>query len=93
MKVNAGKYCLLEVGNRGLISLYKFQLTDNLGSQKIPSCLKGISREEMEFIFLGTGSSQPSRHRNVTSIYVHLFKHGGILLDCGEGTYAQLKRR
>ena len=55
--------------------------------------MKGVSREEMEFIFLGTGSSQPSRHRNVTSIYVHLFKHGGILLDCGEGTYAQLKRR
>lgn len=62
-------------------------------SQDLPACLQDVSREEMELVFLGTGSSQPSKYRNVTGIYVHLFKHGGILLDCGEGTYAQLKRR
>ncbi len=41
--------------------------------------------------FLGTGSAQPSKYRNVSSIYVST-SSGGILLDAGEGTYAQLSR-
>ncbi|KAG6543814.1 hypothetical protein Mapa_014654 [Marchantia paleacea] len=59
----------------------------------LPDCLVGLGREEMEMVFLGTGSSQPSKYRNVSAIYIHLFQRGGLLLDCGEGTYAQLKRR
>ncbi|XP_058074262.1 tRNase Z TRZ3, mitochondrial-like isoform X2 [Magnolia sinica] len=59
----------------------------------IPSCLENISREDMEIVLLGTGSSQPSKYRNVSSIYVNLFSKGSLLLDCGEGTLAQLKRR
>ncbi|ONK67177.1 uncharacterized protein A4U43_C06F16930 [Asparagus officinalis] len=59
----------------------------------IPPCLENITREDMEFILLGTGSSQPSKYRNVSSIFVNLFSKGGLLLDCGEGTLAQLKRR
>lgn len=60
---------------------------------EIPSCLENISREDMEIVLLGTGSSQPSKYRNVSSIYVNLFSKGSILLDCGEGTLGQLKRR
>lgn len=63
------------------------------GCQNLPTCLDHVSRDEMELVFLGTGSSQPAKHRNVTGIYIHLYERGGILLDCGEGTYAQLKRR
>ncbi|KAL5729098.1 ribonuclease Z [Ranunculus cassubicifolius] len=59
----------------------------------IPTCLENIKREDMEFVLLGTGSSQPSKYRNVTSIYVNLFSKGSILLDCGEGSLGQLKRR
>ncbi|BFI40606.1 ribonuclease Z [Marchantia polymorpha subsp. ruderalis] len=59
----------------------------------LPDSLVGLGREEMEMVFLGTGSSQPSKYRNVSAIYIHLFHRGGLLLDCGEGTYAQLKRR
>ncbi|XP_068659375.1 tRNase Z TRZ3, mitochondrial-like isoform X2 [Aristolochia californica] len=59
----------------------------------LPSCLENISREDMEIILLGTGSSQPSKYRNVSSIYINLFSKGSLLLDCGEGTLAQLKRR
>ncbi|KAK1265060.1 hypothetical protein QJS04_geneDACA015647 [Acorus gramineus] len=59
----------------------------------VPDCLKNISREDLEIVLLGTGSSQPSKYRNVSSIYVNLFAKGSILLDCGEGTLAQLKRR
>lgn len=66
---------------------------DNSDLEDIPPCLQGVTREEMEMVFLGTGSSQPSKYRNVSAIYVHLFERGGVMLDCGEGTYAQLKRR
>ncbi|KAF0917529.1 hypothetical protein E2562_020907 [Oryza meyeriana var. granulata] len=59
----------------------------------IPCCVENATREDMEITFLGTGSSQPSKYRNVSSIYINLFAQGGILLDCGEGTLGQLKRR
>lgn len=59
----------------------------------IPCCVENATREDMEITFLGTGSSQPSKYRNVSSIYINLFTQGGILLDCGEGTLGQLKRR
>ncbi|XP_059285910.1 tRNAse Z TRZ4, mitochondrial-like [Lycium ferocissimum] len=59
----------------------------------LPSCLEGITREDMEIVLLGTGSSQPSKYRNVSSIFINLFSKGSILFDCGEGTLGQLKRR
>ncbi|KAE8703229.1 F-box/WD repeat-containing protein 7-like [Hibiscus syriacus] len=58
-----------------------------------PCCLENIRRDDLEITFLGTGSSQPSKYRNVTAIYFNLFSNGSLLLDCGEGTLAQLKRR
>lgn len=65
----------------------------NGNESALPSCLKNITREDMEIVLLGTGSSQPSKYRNVTSIFINLFSNGSLLLDCGEGTLAQLKRR
>lgn len=59
----------------------------------LPSCLKDINRENTEIVFLGTGSAQPSKHRNVSSIFINLFSKGSLLLDCGEGTLSQLIRR
>ncbi|KAJ7963043.1 zinc phosphodiesterase ELAC protein 2-like [Quillaja saponaria] len=59
----------------------------------IPTCLENIKRDDLEIVFLGTGSSQPSKYRNVSSIYINLFSKGSLLLDCGEGTLGQLKRR
>ncbi|MCO5614202.1 hypothetical protein L7F22_068482 [Adiantum nelumboides] len=67
--------------------------SDTLKSEMVPECVLQGERDELEIVFLGTGSSQPSKYRNVSGIYLHLFAQGGILLDCGEGTYAQLKRR
>uniref|UniRef100_A0A803MN56 ribonuclease Z n=1 Tax=Chenopodium quinoa TaxID=63459 RepID=A0A803MN56_CHEQI len=63
---------------------------DELG---LPSCLQDITREDMEIVLLGTGSSQPSKYRNVSSIFINLFSKGSLLFDCGEGTLGQLKRR
>uniref|UniRef100_A0A803NZ43 ribonuclease Z n=1 Tax=Cannabis sativa TaxID=3483 RepID=A0A803NZ43_CANSA len=64
-----------------------------LDDNTLPSCLENIGREDLEIIFLGTGSSQPSKYRNVSSIHINIFSKGGLLLDCGEGTLGQLKRR
>lgn len=52
-----------------------------------------MGREEMEIVFLGTGAAIPSKYRNVTGIYLNFFGRGGMLLDCGEGSYGQLRRR
>lgn len=64
-------------------------LTEN----NLPSCLENIRRDDLEIVLLGTGSSQPSKYRNVSSVYINLFSKGSLLLDCGEGTLGQLKRR
>ncbi|KAG2305966.1 hypothetical protein Bca4012_084806 [Brassica carinata] len=64
-----------------------------LNESTVPSCLENIRRDDMEIVLLGTGSSQPSRYRNVSAVYIDLFSRGSVLLDCGEGTLGQLKRR
>ena len=42
---------------------------------------------------LGTGSALPSKHRNVSCTHLDVPGFGGVLLDCGEGTLGQLRRR
>ncbi|KAI3786081.1 hypothetical protein L1987_45208 [Smallanthus sonchifolius] len=64
-----------------------------LNQNALPRCLESITRENVEIVLLGTGSSQPSKYRNVSSIFINLFSKGSLLLDCGEGTLGQLKRR
>ncbi|KAI5856283.1 beta-lactamase-like protein [Tricharina praecox] len=51
-----------------------------------------IPGSSFEIFPLGTGSSTPSRHRNVSATLVHTPPHGYMLLDCGEGTLGQLRR-
>jgi len=61
--------------------------------QTISSILPSPSAgHDIEIFTLGTGSSLPSRHRNVSSTLVRIPGVGSILLDCGEGTLGQLKR-
>ncbi|KAK9908066.1 hypothetical protein WJX75_002371 [Coccomyxa subellipsoidea] len=61
--------------------------------EPVPDCIRQAGRESLEILFLGTGAAMPSKYRNVTATYLHMFARGGILLDCGEGTYGQLRRR
>ncbi|KAA8892981.1 beta-lactamase-like protein [Sphaerosporella brunnea] len=51
-----------------------------------------LAGKEVEIFTLGTGSSLPSRHRNVSSTLVRIPEVGSMLLDCGEGTLGQLRR-
>lgn len=45
-----------------------------------------------KIVFLGTGSCIPNKTRNVSAILVHTSPDSCLLLDCGEGTAAQMRR-
>eukprot|EP00727_Mastigamoeba_balamuthi_P011500 m51a1_g6973 hypothetical protein (779) ;mRNA; r:106959-109657 len=47
---------------------------------------------DFEVAFLGTGSSYPSKYRNVSSTLLDVGSGKFVLLDCGEGTFGQLCR-
>ncbi|KAL4915494.1 hypothetical protein BDW62DRAFT_122765 [Aspergillus aurantiobrunneus] len=60
--------------------------------EKQEQFLKDLPGANAEIITLGTGSSAPSKYRNVSSTLIHVPDKGYYLLDCGEGTLGQLKR-
>ncbi|GAB2250152.1 hypothetical protein Droror1_Dr00013511 [Drosera rotundifolia] len=82
-----------EIVNAAQQIMQSLNSSRDLSDCMLPGCLEDITREDMEIVLLGTGSSQPSKYRNVTSIYFDLFSKGSLLFDCGEGTLGQLKRR
>jgi ribonuclease Z len=41
--------------------------------------------------FLGTGSACPAKYRNVSGHWLQLNERKSVMVDCGEGTYGQLK--
>lgn len=41
--------------------------------------------------FLGTGSAVPNIYRNVSANLLQTNEKSNFLIDCGEGTYAQMK--
>ncbi|KAI4201163.1 MAG: hypothetical protein LQ350_003478 [Teloschistes chrysophthalmus] len=47
---------------------------------------------DAEIICLGTGSSAPSKYRNVSATLLRVPGCGSYLFDCGEGTLGQLRR-
>jgi ribonuclease Z len=53
---------------------------------------KDIPSKDAEIITLGTGSSLPSKYRNVSATLVRVPGYGSYLLDCGENTLGQMKR-
>ncbi|KAJ5114353.1 hypothetical protein NUU61_000112 [Penicillium alfredii] len=53
---------------------------------------KDLPGASAEIIALGTGSSAPSKYRNVSATLLHAPGYGYYLLDCGENTLGQLKR-
>lgn len=59
---------------------------------KTPHCISTMPAGKAVVRFLGTGAAIPGKHRNVSGIMIDLFERGGILLDCGEGTWGQLVR-
>ena len=50
-----------------------------------------VAGSDPQLLFLGTASMKPGSHRNVSGIHFSEWG-GGLLLDCGEGSYSQLMR-
>ncbi|KAJ5450727.1 uncharacterized protein N7458_007176 [Penicillium daleae] len=53
---------------------------------------KDLPGADAEIVALGTGSSSPSKYRNVSATLLHVPGYGYYLLDCGENTLGQIKR-
>ncbi|PFH63131.1 hypothetical protein XA68_17775 [Ophiocordyceps unilateralis] len=51
-----------------------------------------LPNRDAEIIPLGTGSSVPSKYRNVSATLIRVPGLGAYLLDCGEGTLGQIRR-
>ncbi|KAB8070804.1 hypothetical protein BDV29DRAFT_180239 [Aspergillus leporis] len=60
--------------------------------EKLREFRQDLPGSDVEIITLGTGSSSPSKYRNVSSTLIHAPGYGYYLLDCGENTLGQLKR-
>jgi ribonuclease Z len=57
-----------------------------------PGYVSRFDRATAEVCMLGTAGAIPGKHRNVSGIYLHMFTRGGVLMDCGEGTWGQMTR-
>ncbi|KFY23081.1 hypothetical protein V493_06114 [Pseudogymnoascus sp. VKM F-4281 (FW-2241)] len=59
---------------------------------KLAKVQEDIPYKDAELITLGTGSSVPSKYRNVSATLLRVPGVGNYLFDCGENTLGQLKR-
>ena len=60
----------------------------------VPRCIVEACRATApELVFLGTGAAIPSKYRNVSAILLRVPGAGAAVLDAGEGTLGQLRRR
>lgn len=76
---------VLEHAQRARDDIESGRLGQDLSSQELPS-------RDAEILCLGTGSSNPSKYRNVSATLLRVPGSGSYLFDCGEGTLGQLRR-
>ncbi|KAF9396722.1 Zinc phosphodiesterase ELAC protein 2 [Podila verticillata] len=57
------------------------------------STLEEFPGRDVVLTALGTGSSHPSKYRNVSATLLEIPRDGTFLLDAGEGTYGQMFRQ
>ncbi len=70
---------VLEHAQRARDNIERGKLAEDLSSKQLPS-------RDAEIICLGTGSSNPSKYRNVSATLLRVPGSGSYLFDCGEGT-------
>lgn len=70
----------------------KAETSDPAFLERIAKVEHDIPSRDAEIIPLGTGSSVPSKYRNVSSTLIRVPGIGNYLLDCGEGTLGQIVR-
>lgn len=84
---------VLELTPKGVLGLAE-QARDDVAADRLVEKLTGqnLPSQEAEVICLGTGSSAPSKYRNVSATLLRVPGCGSYLFDCGEGTLGQLRR-
>lgn len=75
--------------NKSAAALFKQKLLGRSEQQAVQS---QQPKDSCTVLFLGTGSAEPSKHRNASAIHFTTRTSKGMLLDCGEGTMCQLIR-
>ncbi|KAJ5167458.1 uncharacterized protein N7482_006239 [Penicillium canariense] len=60
--------------------------------ERLANIRKDLPGADAEIFALGTGSSAPSKYRNVSATLLHAPVYGYYLLDCGENTLGQMNR-
>eukprot|EP00929_Paragymnodinium_shiwhaense_P044134 TRINITY_DN22642_c0_g1_i2.p1 TRINITY_DN22642_c0_g1~~TRINITY_DN22642_c0_g1_i2.p1 ORF type:complete len:1037 (-),score=141.09 TRINITY_DN22642_c0_g1_i2:71-3181(-) len=71
--------------------LQEWQLMETLKTVQAEVSRAPTDREQPEFVFLGTGSAQPTSKRGQSAILVRL-QNFLCMLDCGGGTWGQMVR-
>lgn len=61
-------------------------------TMKTPACISSLPPRAAAVRFFGTGAAIPGKHRNVSGLMIDLFERGGVMMDCGEGTWGQMVR-
>lgn len=82
-------------GLPGVIELAKkaHEVTSSSGFQAhLKETQQDIPCKDAEVIALGTGSSVPSKYRNVAATLLRVPGYGNYLFDCGENTLGQIQR-
>ncbi|KAI4112126.1 MAG: hypothetical protein LQ339_000134 [Xanthoria mediterranea] len=84
---------VLELTPKEVLELAK-EARDDAASDRLMEKLAGqnLPSQDAEVICLGTGSSAPSKYRNVSATLLRVPGCGSYLFDCGEGTLGQLRR-
>lgn len=77
----------------GLEAAVNDAATSHAAGSPATECLAPALPSDLRVAFLGTGSAVPTKYRNVTGMLLITPETGaGVILDAGEGTWAQLVR-
>ncbi|KAL8664268.1 MAG: hypothetical protein Q9202_003218 [Teloschistes flavicans] len=84
---------VLELASKEVLELAQ-DVKSNIASADagVDSVNQRFPGHDAEIICLGTGSSAPSKYRNVSATLLRVPDCGTYLFDCGEGTLGQLRR-
>lgn len=77
---------------RNVSSPYSGEPMPDAPESEVPYCISALSPRTVGVRFFGTGAAIPGKHRNVSSTMLDMFERGGVMFDCGEGTWGQMVR-
>ncbi|KAK0622837.1 hypothetical protein B0T14DRAFT_427746 [Immersiella caudata] len=76
-----------------IVEAARQKLADPAFIAQVEAAEEKLPTHGVEIITLGTGSALPSKYRNVSANLIRVPEHGSYLLDCGENTLGQLRRK